>query len=144
MKNVRLGLSRYGLFEQALGVDQVDAAEDVLRPFGLGRRLVQRKHGCRFEWTSQIDHVRTVLRRLETVKHTRERDIRAVVENESEYALGVVANQQDHGFGEVRIAEIPACHQHLSGAQTPGILGLDGKKTGWRRLAFDEEVGGER
>ena len=115
----------------------------MLRAFWLGGRLVQRKHICGFERPSQIDRVGTVFRRLQTFKCSRKRDICAPVENESEYTLGIVANQQDHGLGEVRIAQVPARHQHLSDSQTLGILELDGKKTGGPRWVSDGEVGRE-
>jgi len=88
--------------------------------------------------------VGTVFRRLRTLKHARKRDIRAPVENESEYALGIVANQQNHRFGEMRIAEVSARHQQLSGTQTFGILGLDWKKIGWQHFAFRPEAGSKR
>ena len=89
MKNVRLRSGRNGLFEEGLRGDQINAIEDVLCPFEFGRRLEQRKHRRRFEWPSEIDRVGKIFRRLQILKHTRKRDIRAAVENEPEYALRV-------------------------------------------------------
>jgi hypothetical protein len=44
----------------------------------------------------------------------------------------------------MRIAEVSARHQQLSGTQTFGILGLDWKKMGWQHFAFRTEAGSER
>ena len=70
-------------------------------------------------------------RRLEILKHPRKWDIRAPVEDQSDYSLNIIVNQQDHRFGEIGIGEVPARHEQSSGGQILGVLGLDWKKNGW-------------
>jgi hypothetical protein len=144
MENGGVGSSRNGLLKERFGGNQVNTIEDVFRGFELARRLKQRKHRLHFEWPSDIDRVGPVFRRLQTLKHTRKRDIRAPVENESEYAVVIVASQQNHCFSEMRIAEVSARYQQLSRAQTFGILRLDWKKVCWQRFAFRREVSSKR
>src|SRR6516162_503807 len=94
MENAGVRVSRNGFFEQGLGGNQVNPAEDVLSPFDLGTRLEQRKHQGSFDGTAEIDPVGAVFRRLEILKHLRKWDIRAPVEDQSDYSLGIIVNQQ--------------------------------------------------
>ena len=123
------------MFEEGLRGNQVNAIEGGLSAFDLGCRLEQTQRYCGFDRPSQIDRVGTVFRRLHALKRSRNRDIRAPVENESEYTFAIVANQQDHGFSEIGVAEVPASHQQLSSRQTLGIPGLDGEKSPGRYCA---------
>ena len=61
----------------------------------------------------EIDWVGAAFRGLE-IKNPRKRDIGPPVENQSDYAFFIVANQQDHGSCEIGVAEAAACHQQLS------------------------------
>jgi hypothetical protein len=55
--------------------------------------------------------------------------------------LGIVVNQQNHRFGKTWIAETPARHQQLAGAQTLDVLGLDREQRRYLRFAFRRSAG---
>src|SRR5215469_7877031 len=96
MENAGVRFSRNGSLEEGLAGNQVNA-EDVLSPIKIGRRLIQRKHEGSFDGTAEIDPVGAFFRRLEILKHPREWDIRAPIEDQSDYSLGIIVNQS-HSF----------------------------------------------
>src|ERR1700719_3174033 len=110
MKTARVRSSRDGLLETGLRGNHVNRTENVLSSFALRGRLEKRKHR-RFYRTSEIDWVGTVFRRLDSIKHSGNRDMCTPVENQSDRTFGIVANQQDYRLSEIRIAELPAGHQ---------------------------------
>jgi hypothetical protein len=95
--------------------DQINATEDVLSFFNLGRGLKECKCSRRFHGTPDIDRFGAVFRGLE-IENLRKRHIGAPVENQSDYAVFIVVNEQDHCSSEARVAEAAARDEQLSNA----------------------------
>jgi len=120
VKNAGVRSGRKCLFEEAFLGNQINTILDILSLFNLGRGLKQCKYRRRHHRAPEIDLVGAVFRGLE-IKNSRKRHIGAPVENQTEYAVFIVVNKQDHCFSEMLVAEAAARHQQLP---TPNSLGF--------------------